>query len=407
MPNNTANESKELMAENNNPPRNKRTRPALIRWILILSAVAIIESAVIWAQLVKWQYAIVFPAVVFLLIIALWQLPKQQLRPWADKLDPAIKIEPKDFISAENDARTTLAQIIGGILVLAGLFFTAENLRNSQEILRVTQEGQITERFTKAIEQLGSDKADIPIGGVYALGRIARDSERDHWPIMEILTSYVRRVAPRSWNTEPSAKSNSLFQVPDTDILVELPPNNIRAVIDVLKQRNWQYEKGKNEYFRLDGTKLEAVDFHKAYLRKSSFIATSFKAADLGEADLTEARLSSSDLSAANCDRTILQRVDFTGAIVFHASLNEAHLEEADFTNADLREADFTGACLTRADLRGTNLNKTNFARAILTDTHLEGVDLRNVFGLVQGQIDSARTDDRTQVPPNLHLPKK
>ena len=65
-----------------------------------------------------------------------------------------------------------------------------------QEQLQVAQEGQITERFTRAIEQLGSDKMEVRLGGIYALERIANDSDKDYWPIMETLTAYVRERAP-------------------------------------------------------------------------------------------------------------------------------------------------------------------------------------------------------------------
>jgi hypothetical protein len=55
----------------------------------------------------------------------------------------------------------------------------------------IAREGQITDRFTKAIAQLGEqgpEKLAVRLGGIYALERIARDSERDHWPMMEVLT---------------------------------------------------------------------------------------------------------------------------------------------------------------------------------------------------------------------------
>ena len=61
--------------------------------------------------------------------------------------------------------------------------------------MQVAQEGQITERFTRAIEQLGSEKMAIRLGGIYALERIANDSDKDYWPIIETLTAYVRERA--------------------------------------------------------------------------------------------------------------------------------------------------------------------------------------------------------------------
>jgi hypothetical protein len=95
-------------------------------------------------------------------------------------------------VKLESDARTAVIQALGGAALLIGLYSTSKTLRT-------TQEGQITDRFTKAINQLGETgpaKLAIRLGGIYALERIARESERDHWPIMEILTAYVREHAP-------------------------------------------------------------------------------------------------------------------------------------------------------------------------------------------------------------------
>ncbi len=50
----------------------------------------------------------------------------------------------------------------------------------------------MTDRYTKATEQLGSDKLDVRIGGIYALERIARDSARDHPAVMEVLAAFIR-----------------------------------------------------------------------------------------------------------------------------------------------------------------------------------------------------------------------
>src|SRR5215208_7788629 len=95
--------------------------------------------------------------------------------------------------SERKDLVLALAQILGGTALLSGLYFTWRTLR-------VNREGQITERFTRAIDQLGKVEDgkklfEIRIGGIYALERIARESDEDYWPIMEILTAYVRQNA--------------------------------------------------------------------------------------------------------------------------------------------------------------------------------------------------------------------
>ena len=57
----------------------------------------------------------------------------------------------------------------------------------------------MTDRYTKAVEQLGSDKLDVRIGGIYALERIARDSARDHPAVMEVLTAFIREHSREPW----------------------------------------------------------------------------------------------------------------------------------------------------------------------------------------------------------------
>src|SRR5262252_9376366 len=44
--------------------------------------------------------------------------------------------------------------------------------------LDATRDGQIADLYSRAIEQIGSEKLDVRIGGIYALERVARDSAR-------------------------------------------------------------------------------------------------------------------------------------------------------------------------------------------------------------------------------------
>jgi len=49
----------------------------------------------------------------------------------------------------------------------------------SRESLEVGRESQVTERFSRWVEQLGRDSQEVRIGGLYALERIGNDSEPD------------------------------------------------------------------------------------------------------------------------------------------------------------------------------------------------------------------------------------
>jgi hypothetical protein len=76
-----------------------------------------------------------------------------------------------------------------GLFAAGALIFTARNFILSRRTFELTEQGQVTDRYTKAIEQLGSNTIDVTIGGIYALERIARDSPRDHPTVMEVLAA--------------------------------------------------------------------------------------------------------------------------------------------------------------------------------------------------------------------------
>ena len=118
--------------------------------------------------------------------LILW-LPAWQAEHVRGRLDKPV--DEYRLATLEDEHRRTLAQILTGGGLLVGLYLGWRRVRAAEE-------GQITERFTKAIEQLGQEgegKMAIWLGGIYALERIAKDSEKDHGPIMEILTA----VCPR------------------------------------------------------------------------------------------------------------------------------------------------------------------------------------------------------------------
>jgi hypothetical protein len=161
--------------------------------LLILGTLAFLSAyAVLW-RFLGWSYSMgVFGF--SLLLVTLWQLPKYQASHIPDI---------KDRLTIENAARQTLAQMIGGVVLIADLFFTWANLKITQDTttknLEMTREGQITDRFTKAVAQLGErdeEKLAVRLGGIYALERIAMESEEDRMPVVDVLMAYVREYAP-------------------------------------------------------------------------------------------------------------------------------------------------------------------------------------------------------------------
>jgi hypothetical protein len=73
-------------------------------------------------------------------------------------------LEAKDQVAAENDARSALISALGGLVLVTGLIFTARTYQS-------TREGQVTDRYTAAVNQLGHNQLAVRLGGVYALER--------------------------------------------------------------------------------------------------------------------------------------------------------------------------------------------------------------------------------------------
>jgi hypothetical protein len=95
------------------------------------------------------------------------------------------KVEPKDKPQIGINLLQTLATTAGGIAIFWNIALTRRQLATAQE-------QQITDRFSKAVEQLGHEERAVQIGGIYALERISQDSPRDYWTIMEVLSAFVR-----------------------------------------------------------------------------------------------------------------------------------------------------------------------------------------------------------------------
>jgi hypothetical protein len=299
-----------------------------------------------------------------------WVIPSQQIaavKIAADKTE----LSSKEFYELRNSIRQTFLQALGGAALLLGLYFTARTLRISQETLRTNQEGQVTERFTNAIEHLGDTQLTVRLGGIYALERIARDSPKDHWQIMEVLTAYVRDNAPWPPKTAQPLQGGQALenkQAGKNDQPSSSPEpfpklaTDIQAILTVLGRRTRSSDReGENS---LDLTQ------------------TGLQGADLAGAHLAGARLNDAHLAGA----------DLMDAHLAGADLFGAHLAGADLFGAHLAGADLFGAHLEGADLFGAHLE-----RATLMDAYLEGA-----IDLTMAQLATVRTLQGASLDPPL-----
>jgi Pentapeptide repeats (9 copies) len=102
-----------------------------------------------------------------------------------------------------------------GAGVAAGLMlaFRRQHLQEIATVLtgRDAAERRIIELYAKAVEQLGSDKAPVRLGGLYALERLAQDNPAHRQIIVNVICGYLRMPfppAPATSTPEPEATRN-------------------------------------------------------------------------------------------------------------------------------------------------------------------------------------------------------
>jgi uncharacterized protein YjbI with pentapeptide repeats len=335
----------------------------------------------------KWYDRTRYQVLLFAVGIVLFGLVLGVVLDWY--INPRTATQKKDLVQA-------LALITAGVAGAVGIFFTWRGQRITEESLETTRnltsEGQITERFTHAIDHLGDTDDDgqprleVRLGGIYALERIARDSpERDYTTVVDILTAYVRKNAAR--RPKDSSRSTSVRDVahkpkPEAEdiptpvsvgpprVVLRTLSADIQAILDVLMrlEEDRTSEKGR---VQLD---LRNTDLGGAYLTNPHYKAN-LQGAILQAASLKEGWIQSANLQDAN-----LQEADLRGASFMHSDLRDASLRGADLRGADFMWADLRKAALEEADLRGAHLQEVNLQGADLEAADLKGANLEAVY---------------------------
>ena len=173
------------------------------------------------------------------------------------------------------DARVLVISVGGAIVVGTGLLYTARGYRLSRR-------GQVTDRFTVALERLGSGELYVRIGGVHALEHVMRDSAEHHNDVIEVLTAFIRDRAPRS----DRQLGRQVWMHPVTGSVPDLPTRpaaDIQAALTTLRQRPHRPERQ-----RIDLTGLHLVG---ANLTGANLTGANLAVARLDGANLTDARL--------------------------------------------------------------------------------------------------------------------
>ena len=259
------------------------------------------------------------------------------------------------------DGLATWAGIVTVVLLLVALHLRVPSR------LQAARSRQIRERLDRAAAQLRSDRLDLRLAAIHALGEIARERAESHWSAMETLSAFVRENA--GWGGDDERPPEEPTRGPPT------VRSDIEAALEAIGGRRWLSEE------REWGVWLELANTN---LRGAALVDAHLERADLHDAHLEYAELWRAHLESAN----------LAGAHLEDANLSQVHLELA-----NLEKAHLAGANLQFGSLQGANLRGADLTGVRLTLAHLEGADLSNATGLTRTQLRGAYRDRGTKLP--------
>lgn len=203
---------------------------------------------------------------------------------------------------------SAVTSVISAMTAIGALIFTALSLNATRDQVAIAEQGQITDRYSRTIEQLGQqghDRVQIRLGAIYALERLAHDSPRDQPTIIEVLAAFVRsNVARADFQYQsghpvpfslscPTGTARSSSPLDHTN-----PPTpDVQAALAVLGRRDIASD---NAPIDLTRTCLVGADLAHLNLTGTDLSETYLHGTDLSDANISDVDLSDADLRQAD-----------------------------------------------------------------------------------------------------------
>jgi Pentapeptide repeats (8 copies) len=266
-------------------------------------------------------------SVVVLGLLAVWLVPS-----WLAPHPRLVSASAQN--KAVADARTGVIAFLAVLGGLGGLYYTSRTFRLSRdaqieaqkhanetsrlnaETLRLNERGQITDRYSKAVEMLGSSSRETCIGGIYSLGHIMLDSPVYEQAIVAVLSAFIRRNAKRKDDLSVPWPEDEAERDEDK------PSFPIQAALNVLVNSRQKDTPPDLRDCDLRGARLRKGQFQRASFRRSYLHKAKLFGANLIDAALVEADLTGADLSLAHLNNSNLK-----GARLTYGALTQEQLK--------------------------------------------------------------------------------
>lgn len=253
-----------------------------------------------------------------------------------------------------------------------------EEKARAAKVQGISEARLVSERFSKAINQLGDERIAIRVGGIYSLERIAKETVFD----VELSSQEISNpIKLPDVGLRPSVMPKEGFEgfyeiIIETLIVFLREPPPVKEPSNEDKEIKKEHEDGRRIQllFRADLQAALTVVIRLSSVstpndKKLNLIGASLAGANFYKANLPSVKFWGADLRSA-----YLKKSRFVGAWFREANLSRANFSDSDFSGSDFDRAD-----LSRANLKNTNLTNSmlvgaNLTEADLTESNLDGI---------------------------------
>jgi uncharacterized protein YjbI with pentapeptide repeats len=208
-------------------------------------------------------------------------------------------------------------------------------------------------------EEVTEPNLEVRIGAIYSLERIAQDSLRDHWQIMEIIATYIRQ-------------STSIYEMGDQE-RKKRAREDIVAALTVIGRRS---EKQRKSEFQADRGLIDLDECYLAgfYAKNLNFERTSFCGSFLSNGhlentgfkncNLDECSFKETNIVECHFDRSSAVGANFAGTGFYSGSFKRINFIGAKFKNSYISQTLVDGPL---ANFSGSNFVRANFDFSFLS----------------------------------------
>jgi uncharacterized protein YjbI with pentapeptide repeats len=256
-------------------------------------------------------------------------------------------------------------------LLIAGIFGAVRWFGDR----RIERDKRAEERFLAVVESLGGERTETRVGAAIMLRTFLAPGYSQFYN--QIFDLAVANLRLRAVVVLPGTATTSEPLTPLAQALIVIFKEAFPLARDLLKQDpryfNASLVQLDNAY--LSGADLRTIRMPQVSLREAIMNRTDFTGALLSDTVFVKA-----ELKGANFSNALLRRSDFS-----HANLTEANLVKTKLRGAICIGTNFAEADLTQAELPGVNLTQSNIEKA----QSLSGAKMIGVIGLTQAQRDA------------------